>query len=283
LEEDVRKYIEDRQTQKTARDNVELALKSLEDKLKTSERVARDLQATIDLLSSRSEGEKQGSLQAQSGLERENSKLVARIRELDFECRQLKDLTTSKPLTYPTTGPLPPDPRITWLEQENQRLLELSAKHDDSMHTVSDKLAAVQTNLIQVENEKAANERRMQSELKALQAKVEESGEELHYLRQQVADGSAAEREQQLMDRIDEDQVKLGNLEQMLEGSRKTEEALKRAEARLKAEFAKVTRIEARNVELVQEKDDALNALKSVQESCSEQERRLWQLQARER
>lgn len=224
-----------------------------------------------------------GSQKAHSNLERDNSRLVARVRELEFECRQFKDSTTSRPLASIAPGSTLPDPRTIWLEQEHTRLLQLSTKHDEEIDSMTNKLASLQTSLVKVENEKVGNERRMQTELKDMREKLEEGEEELAYLRQQVGDESAADRERQLMERIDEDQARMEELVKLVDGSSKTEEALHRVEAKLKAEALKVSKVEHRNVNLVREKEEALDALDKARESLAEQESRMGHLHVRER
>jgi chromosome segregation ATPase len=279
LEEDFRQCSESYHNLKTAKENTELTLDSLTDRLKLSEKTSHELQSIIDLMSSNSDGQKQKIQQAQSHLERENSKLTTRLRELEFECRQLRDSTAAPK----DSGSSTVDPRMIWLEQENERLRQLSLEHQDELRTFTSKLTNLQTTLAKVENEKVANDRRMQAQINALQEKLEESGEELDYLRQQVGEASAAEREQQLMDRIDEDQAKIEQLVKLVDGSRKTEEALKRIEVTLKMETTKAIEAEARNVHLIREKEEALDALEKHRISLLEHERRIDQLQARER
>jgi DNA repair exonuclease SbcCD ATPase subunit len=270
LEEDIRRCTEECQNQKTARENVDLALNSVNEKLKASEKVSRDLQATMDLLVSRSEGDKTKSSQTQSTLERENNKLLTRVRELESECRHLKVSTVSSKSSCVDPPQPSSDPRTTWLEQENDRLRQLSTSHEESMKAASDRLTSLQASLAKAENEKVANERRMQTQLNDLEEKLEEREEELAYLRQQVGDDSTAEREQQLMNRIDEDQAKIEQLVKLVDGSRKAEEALIHLEAQLKVEIAKTSAIELRNAELMQEKEEVLSALAIAQKSLSE-------------
>ena len=128
-----------------------------------------------------------------------------------------------------------------------------------------------------------AREIEAEQQLSDLREKLEESEEELAYLRQQVGDNSAAEREQQLMNRIDEDQAKIEQLVKLVGGSRKIEEALTRTEAQLKVQICKVSSAESRSVELMREKEEALYALEKAQRSLSEQEHRIAQLHAQER
>lgn len=172
---------------------------------------------------------------------------------------------------------------MIWLEQEHTRLLQLSTKHDVELNSMFSKLANLQTDLVKVENEKVGNERRLQAQLNDMTEKLEEGEEELAYLRQQVGDGSAADREKQLMERIDEDQARIEQLVKLGDGSRKTEEALHRTESKLKAEALKASKAEERNINLAREKEEALDALEKARETLSEQQIRLEHLHVRER
>jgi predicted RNase H-like nuclease (RuvC/YqgF family) len=117
---------EARMNQKTAHDNMELALNQLQERFKAEQRVVRDLQATIDSLTARTEGDKQGRRQEKSALEKRNNQLQSRIQELEFECHQLKAAPRSKFTNGRTsTSTVTTDPQFIWLQQENERLRDL--------------------------------------------------------------------------------------------------------------------------------------------------------------
>ncbi|KAF9654321.1 hypothetical protein BDM02DRAFT_3106654 [Thelephora ganbajun] len=205
LEEELRIISEARINQKTAHDNVELALDQLQERFKAEQKVVRDLQATIDSLTARTEGDKQGRLQEKSALEKRSNQLQSRIQELEFECHQLKAVPRSKFTSGRTsTSTVTTDPQFVWLQQENERLRDLVTKHESNTEAFERRISQAQAEMTKVENEKVANERNLQAKVKELQDQVDDMGEELGYLRQQTGEGSAS-REQQLMDRIDED------------------------------------------------------------------------------
>lgn len=269
--------------QKTAHDNMELALNQLQERFKAEQKVVRDLQATIDSLTARTEGDKQGRLQEKSALEKRNTQLQSRIQELEFECHQLKAAPRSKFTSGRTSSStITTDPQFVWLQQENERLRDLSTKHGSDSEAFERRISQLQTEVTKMENEKVANERSWQAKVKELQDNVDDMGEELEYLRQQTGEGSAS-REQQLMDRIDEDAAKIEQLQRQVVQTQRMQSTLVQAEEKLRAEVKKVEEVEAINSDLVKEKDTALDELEVTRAENEAQRQRILQLQLREK
>lgn len=269
--------------QKTAHDNMELALNQLQERFKAEQRVVRDLQATIDSLTARTEGDKQGRLQEKSVVEKRNSQLQSRIQELEFECHQLKAAPRSKFTNGRTsTSTVTTDPQFIWLQQENARLRDLSTKHESDSEAFERRISQLQTEVTKMENEKVAIERGWQTKVKELQDKVDDMGEELEYLRQQTGDGSAS-REQQLMDRIDEDAAKMEQLQRQVAQAQRMQSTLVQTEEKLRAEMKKVEEAEAMNFDLAREKETALDELEASRTENKAQRQEIMQLQLREK
>ena len=274
---------EARLNQKTAHDNMELALNQLQDRFKAEQKAVRDLQATIDSLTARSEGDKQGRLQEKSVIEKRNNQLQSRIQELEFECRQLKATPRPKFTSGRTsTSTVTTDPQFIWLQQENERLRDLSTKHGSDTEAFEKRISKLQTEMTKVENEKVANERRWQAKVKELQDKVDDMNEELEYLREQTGEGSAS-REQELMDRIDEDAAKMDQLQRHVAQAQRVQSTLVQTEEKLRVEMKKAEEAEAIILDLSREKDAALDGLEAARAENEAQQQQIRQLELREK
>ena len=269
--------------QKTAHDNLELAMNQLQERFKAEQRVVRDLQATIDSLTARTEGDKQGRLQEKSTLEKRNGQLQSRIQELEFECHQLKAAPRPKFTNGRTsTSTITTDPQFIWLKQENERLRDISAKHDSETEAFERRVSHLQTEMTKMENDKVANERSWRTKVKELQDKVDDTCEELEYLRQQTGEG-AVSREQQLMDRIDEDAAKMEQLQRQVAQAQRMKSTLVQTEEKLRVETKKVEEAEAMNLDLIGEKDGALAELEVIRAENEAQQQQIRQLQLKEK
>lgn len=274
---------EARINQKTAHDNVELALNQLQERFKAEQKVVRDLQATIDALTSRTEGDKQGRLQEKSAFEKRSNQLQSRIRELELECHQLKTIPRSKFTNGRTsTSTVTTDPQFIWLQQENGRLRDLVTKYESDAEAFEGRVGQLQTEMTKMENEKVASDRSWQAKVKELQDKVDDTSDELEYLRQQAGEGSAS-REQQLMDRIDEDAAKIEQLQRQVAQAQRMQSTLVQAEEKLRTESKKVEEAHAINLDLVREKDTMLDELETVRVENEARQERIRQLELREK
>ena len=262
---------------------MELALNQLQERFEAERRVVRDLQATIDSLTARTEGDKQGRLQEKSTLDKRNNQLQSRIKELEFECHQLKAAPRPKFTNGRTsTSTVTTDPQFVWLQQENERLRDLVTKHGSDTEAFERRVSQLQTEMTKMENEKVANERSWQAKAKELQDKVDDMGEELEYLRQQAGEGSVS-REQQLMDRIDEDAAKMEQLQRQVAQAQRMQSTFAQTEENLRAEVKKVEEAEAMNVDLVREKHAVLGELEAIRAENEAQQQQIRELQLREK
>ena len=268
--------------------NVETALAAAREKIKSKDLEARDLQSTIESLSYKSDGFSTRSAK----LEHEKGTLEARVRELQANLREL----SSPPVTPGRYRPPRPRSsslsnfRITTLEQElNDVRASLSEKEAD-LRTATQKLAHVQGELTRIDNEKLSMEKRLKTQLGELQASLEDKDEELEYLRAQQGDGG---REEELLQRIEEDDAKIVALEMLLGDSREMQmmkETLKRTEERLQMEAEKASESERRQIELVRDREEALDELEDasahiakLEELATEREARIDALNVKER
>lgn len=255
----------------------------LQERFKAEQRVVRDLQATIDSLTARTDGDKQGRLQEKSVLEKRNSQLKSRIQELELECHQLKTVPRSKFKNGRTsTSTVTTDPQFIWLQQENGRLRDLVAKHESETEAFEARIGQLQTEMTKTENEKAASDRSWQARVKELQDKVDDTSEELEYLRQQAGEGSVS-REQQLMDRIDEDAAKMEQLQRQVAQAQRMQSTLVQTEEKLGVETKKVKEAEAINLDLVREKDAVLDELEAIRAENEAQQDQIRKLELKEK
>jgi len=202
---------------------------------------------------------------------------------LEFECHQLKAAPRSKFANSRTsTSTVTTDPQFIWLQQENERLRDISAKHESDTEAFERRVSQLQTEMTKMENEKVANERSWQSKVKELQGKVGDMDEELEYLRQQTGEGTVS-REQQLMDRIDEDAAKMEQLQRQVAQAQRMQSTLVQTEENLRAETKKVEEAEAVNLDLVGEKDAALGELEAIRAENEAQQQQILQLQLKEK
>ena len=237
----------------------------------------------IDSLTARTEGDKQGRLQEKSVLEKRNNQLQSRIQELEFECHQLKAAPRSKFTNGRTsTSTVTTDPQFIWLQQENERLRDLATKHESDTEAFEKRISQLQTEMTKMENEKVASERSWQTKVTELQDKVDDMSEELEYLRQQTGEGSMS-REQELMDRIDEDAAKMEQFQRQVAQAQRMQSTLVQTEEKLRAEMKKVEEAEAMNVDLVREKDAVLDELEAIRAESETQQQQIQQLQLREK
>ena len=274
---------ETRINQQTAHENLELVLKQLQERFKAEQKAFRDLQATMDSLTAQNEGDKQGQLQEKLVLEKRNNQLQSRIQELEFECNKLKIAPRSKFASGRTsTSTVTTDPQFIWVQQENRRLLDLVTKHESETEDSEKRISQLHTEIVKMENEKVGNERNWQAKKKELQEQVDDMSEELEHLRQQTGEASE-NREQQLMDRIDEDAAKIEQLQRQVAQTQRTQSMLIQTEGNLRAEMKKVEEVHATNLDLVRERDEALDELATVRSESESRREQIQRLELREK
>jgi len=270
LESDLAHVSEDLTCHKLTSQNAEQALAAANAKLRVSELNERELQNHLETLSHRQDEAKDG----RSKLEKEKKILEARVRELDSEVRQLSVPTSvirKKAGRARSSSVSMVNVKNTAMEQELGDIrVSLAAKESD-LHSANEKLGRAQAELLQIQNERIASERKMTRQLSQLEASLEEKEDELENMRAQHGDGGR-EREEELMKRVEEDEAKIMALEMLVGENHKlasVKDALARAEKQLKVESKKA---EERCVELVREKEEALDKLEEAKRGIQERE-----------
>lgn len=173
----------------------------------------------------------------------------------------------------------------TLVKQELGDTRALLTTKDSGLRIANDKLARTQTELIQSQNERIAMEKKLKRQINELEASLEEKEDELEMLRAQQGDGGR-EREEELMKRVEEDEAKIMALERLVGESHRmasVKDALERTERQLKIESKKVVEGERRCVELVREKEEALDELEAANIAQREQEEQVEALVSKDR
>lgn len=238
---------------------MERTLASTQEKIKSKELEARELESIIQTLSHKSDS----TTTQRTKLEKEKAMLEARVRELESSNR---DLSQAPPTTTP--GRIPrrrsssvSSARIPGLEQELQSIRAEASAKDRELESAVQRLGRAQEALVKCENEKMAVEKRASKEIAEMRGELEEKEEEIRYMQAQMGDGS---REAQLLARIEEDEEKIAAMERSLRSaSAKDTEILrlKRVEAQF---FITGQEMTAKHLELVTEKEAALKELEAA-------------------
>lgn len=258
LEKDLKQRTDDYQSQCVSSKNIELAVTSARDAIKAKELEVKELQAYLDSVSRTSDENNVRTAK----LEREKSTLEARVRELEAEQKKIlpNPVALRRTVSQPRSSSSPED-RIKFLEKELDDIRSKFLQTEASLLSTSQKLTQTHDDLIRNENEKAAVEKRTALQLNDLKASLEEKEAELQLIKKQTDDGS---REEELIKRIEEDEVKITTLESILretQDSHRSKAQMRDMETRLADEVKKVMERDERCIGLVREKEDALDQL----------------------
>ncbi|KAJ7675327.1 hypothetical protein B0H17DRAFT_1207701 [Mycena rosella] len=270
LESTLAKCTEDLRNESLAAQNAAAALAGAHEKLKAKDLETRELETTLESLSHKSDTFNTRGTK----LEKEKGTLEARVRELEGNLRQLSSPapTAATPARQRATRPRSSsvsDTRIVGLEQELKDSRASLARKEIELGAATTKFAQVQNDLVRVENEKVASDKRLQAEIRDLELALQEKSEDLEYMKEQQGDGG---REDELLKRIDEDEAKIAALESLLAQASETQslkDRLQRLEQQLLAESERTLEMEGQHIELVREKEEALDKVEAVQEEIS--------------
>lgn len=273
LESELSKAYQDLAYHKVASQNAEKSLLTANAKLRESELAERELQSHLEVLSNRHDTAKEGN----SKLEKEKKALEARVGELDTEVRRLTVPTSAIPRKGRARSSSVSNgngKNNNAFEQELSDTRALLTAKESNLRSASDKLARVQTDLVQAQNEHLATEKRFKRQVGELEASLEEKEDELAMLRAEQGDGGR-EREEELMKRVEEDEAKILALERLAGDGQKmasVRATLDRTEKLLKAEIKRVEAAEKRCMEVVQEREEILDELATVQTALQKKE-----------
>jgi hypothetical protein len=257
--------------------NGEAALLAAHDRLKAEERAARELEATLDTMSCQSE-----SIRAQTfKLETEKRNMESRVRELERMLENTKPQPTVNS-RLPQRGGRPRSSsvssfRIPVLEQELNDSKVLLADKEKILRDMEMKLARAQEDLVKTQNTQFSAEKAMQARITELRSVIQDKDEELEVLKSSQGAGNAMEREEELLKRIDEDEVKIETLESLLreQQSGPTQVAYDKLQRRLRAESEKLTCSEKRVRDLMEENKEAQDACANLRRELDRADRLL--------
>ncbi|KAJ7269437.1 hypothetical protein B0H12DRAFT_1095850 [Mycena haematopus] len=264
LESTLAKSTEDLRNERLAAENAHAALAGAQEKLKAKDLETRELEATLESLSHES-----NSINVRGAkLEKEKGTLEARVRELEGNLRQLESpalTAASTPSRHRAARRRSSSVSDVTLEQDVKVMRASLVQRETELRGATAKLSQAQDLLVKVENEKLASEKRLHAEIRDLRAALREKDEDLKYMKEQLGDGG---REEELLKRIDEDVAKIAALEMLLADAPETQalkERIQRLDRKLLIESERVQEMEGRHVELVREKEEALDEVEDAQ------------------
>lgn len=270
-----RRISENLQNEQVQRQNAELSLKAVHDQLKARSQEVLELQSTIYSLSNNVES----SMSTNSSLQRDNAKFRSRIQELEVELNQATQSANTRPAPRPS--PVFQTPSAV-AQRQISDLQETSKRQEENLSVAREELRRTRDQLVQVENEKLAQQKRYQQEVADMKTLVESKDDELNFLRGQSGGDAARAREDELLRRIEEEEARVEALNLMIRQSesvprkvQKVEEALHECERKLSAERSRVLEMEDIHGELVREKEEALDELDAARHASQDLQSRL--------
>lgn len=259
LDEELRECREKLDKERVMRQNADLTVRSAEEKGKDGEVARRELQQALESISSREAASKATI----SNLRSEKATLERRIREVEVNLQQVVSAATPRRKGRARSSSLS-DIRITTLERDlrdsRASVLELQAE----VGKAQEKLRRNEEDLFRVQNERTVLERRLASEMKNMEEKLANQDEEIVRLSGGDDLGLAQQREEELIQRVEQEEAKVQALERLLSETqdlKAMESALQKAEKRVAAEINKVKSLEEKNAGLGREMRKARDAL----------------------
>ncbi|TFK19982.1 hypothetical protein FA15DRAFT_759700 [Coprinopsis marcescibilis] len=263
LEERLRQRDHDLTNEKLARQNMESAFSNATKDNKNTDLEVRNLQSILEAISQESRAKDERLEQ----LEKEKSTLQERVRELQF---QVPLSPVDKPVKRPTHRPRSSSLsnfRVTTLEQELREARTSLHQREKELKALSEKFSATRGDALRAGNEKLALERTLSAKIRDLEGLLEEQGAELQRLSEE--DGGSG-REQELLERIDEDEAKIAALEEMLQDTSELtslRKKLRSTESQLQEERHNIQRITQLHSRLKEEKENLVRELRVAQAS----------------
>lgn len=288
LEANIKQRTQELQNERTTRQNMETALTSTQQKLKTAEQRSNELEGMLDSLSQGI----QSTTSQKSSLEAENSSLKSKVKVLQAELaakEQVEQATLRHgrsaipgPRGRPRSSSVN-NFRVTALERESSDLQNRLTQQAAELRDTKTQATCLHETLIQRENEMVAMERRLRKELNEMREELDDRQEELRML-QGSGSADTAAREAELLERLDEEERRVAMLEAELRRScgtsSKREVTMLQSEVQrtldlLQDERAKTADAQARLVELVADKEAALDERDHASEEVRQMQERL--------
>ena len=265
LEQVLVKAQEDLTNEKLARENVEKALRSSEEERKKECSSLRETQYLMDRLANDSNE----SASKVERILREKSKLEAQVLELQGELsrQQASPVPPTKTPSRRRSSSLSNINRLAILERDMESIKESASTSQLEAETAREKLTKATRDLVRVENEKSAMEKKVRNMEGLLRAAKEEKDEllrEIEFHRSQ----DTSSRESDLLDRLEHEENKVALLESQLAQMSRAKDlksSVDRIATQLRDEVAKREAAELREIELIEQREEAFNELQELQ------------------
>ncbi|KAG5647698.1 hypothetical protein DXG03_008421 [Asterophora parasitica] len=268
LESELHSRSDSLRNEKIGAQNTSQALTAAKQTIKEKEAEARQLEASLDSLSHLSDTHKARA----DRLQQEKTTLETRVRELQTVIPQpsLPPRTPGHRRTATRSRSRSPSPSrctITALEKELANLRSALSQKEVDVDQANAKASHAQEEAIRLGNEKTALEKKLTRQLAEVKESLQEKEEELRDMQGMMGDGG---RERELEQRIEEDEAKI----LALEHSFRADEAKLRREVtaltgKLKEKSRRVVEAEERHIELIREKEEALDEFENARRQIS--------------
>lgn len=152
---------------------------------------------------------------------------------------------------------------------------EIISSRDRELAAVKHRLTQLQGAMLKTENEKLVLEKRTSEQISQLRSQLAEREEEFQY---STKSPQGNDREEELLRRIEEDDVRIAALERLVGETTETttmQEKLKKVERRLKDELDRVRQIDADRSKLQREKRLIVEELRSARQQLLSQTEKL--------
>lgn len=256
LEKDLTQCSKEFKQEQIVSANAEAALILANDKLKAEISNSRDLQCHIDTLSHRDAT----STAAHQSLLNDKLKLESRLREMENLVQQYQSKEAAEAVSNPPRRRIRPrsssvtDMGSVMVEQQLKEARASLQAVQDELDRKTAKFNQLQTESIQIENRANALEKRMKTRIEELESALSDQIDELNDWKSQSGSITiTCKREQELLQRIEEDEAKISELEKACKRSTNPEKLSTATEKDAVAAMAQLAWSEARVAELEQQ------------------------------
>ncbi|KAL5533866.1 hypothetical protein ACEPAG_326 [Sanghuangporus baumii] len=282
LEEELKRRTDELRNEKNTRENVEEALRSANEERQREAASAREAEhylnrTAVESIDYREQREKLAS---------EKAKLESQVRELQGELQRHQAAPPPPPKTpvRPRASSLTNVNKVAMLERDIEQIRESAFSSELDLKSTREKLSRVQSDLIRTENEKATLEKKLkdhEQNVKDILSEKEDLQAEVDFYRER--NGSQS-HEDELIARLEEEEAKVALLEKQLtqaSTSPHAKRAFDQLQARLNNEISQREDLEAREAQLVHDREEAFNEVDDLKRTVEELERAISQKELR--
>ncbi|KAL5494874.1 hypothetical protein ACEPAI_336 [Sanghuangporus weigelae] len=282
LEEELKRRTDELRNEKNTRENVEGALRSANEEREREAASAREAQHYLN----RTAVESNDYREQREKLASEKAKLESQVRELQGELQrhQAAPPPPSKTPARPRASSLTNLNKMTILERDIEQIRASASSSELDLRSTREKLSRIQSDLIRTENEKATLEKKLkehEQNVKDILSEKEDLQAEVDFYRERNGEQS---HEDELIARLEEEEAKVALLEkQLAQASTSTHarRAFDQLQARLNNEISRREDLEARETQLVHDREEAFNEVDDLKRTVEELERAISQKELR--